>query len=390
MVSARNASRGRDAVRYRRSLHLVAYWSDRELIFENYATGSRCIGTALTIGLLDYFSDWRPVASLADDTPFSRNAVRRAVADLVRHALLQRSDREPEPKDKALGAWRTWNPAAGMFHTATRDLDFASGEQQADQFLRDRLSTRPQPAKTKHYRGRPQIALPQPARDGEFAKVLLDRRTWRRFGPRPLTLDALATLLGLTFGVQQWVDQGELGRAMLRTSPSGGARHPLEAYVVVRDVQGLRAGLYHYAPDDHRLTLLHRGGGADRIKRYLPGQPFYVAASALVVMTAVFSRTEWQYPFPRAYRVVHLEAGHFCQTFCLVATSLKLAPFCTAALSDSLIERDLGIDGVTESVIYACGVGTRPPGVDWAPWPDTTNVPRVFPPKSASRRKRAG
>jgi hypothetical protein len=48
---------------------------------------------------------------------------------------------------------------------------------------------------------------------------------------------------------------------------------------------------------------------------------------------------------------VLIEAGHFCQTFCLVGTALRLAPFCTAALADSIIERDLRIDGVTESVL---------------------------------------
>ena len=81
------------------------------------------------------------------------------------------------------------------------------------------------------------------------------------------------------------------------------------------------------------------------------------------VMSAVFARSQWRYGFPRAYRVVLLDAGHLCQTFCLVATALGLAPFCTAALGDSIIEADLGLDGVTESVIYACGVGPRPSGV---------------------------
>jgi len=77
-------------------------------------------------------------------------------------------------------------------------------------------------------------------------------------------------------------------------------------------------------------------------------------------MTAVFAREQWKYPTPRAYRVVQLDAGHLCQTFCLVATALGLAPFSTAALADSRIERALGIDGVSESVIYAAGVGQRP------------------------------
>ena len=39
-----------------------------------------------------------------------------------------------------------------------------------------------------------------------------------------------------------------------------------------------------------------------------------------------------------AYRVVLFDGGHLCQTFCLVATWLGLAPFCTAALKDTLID----------------------------------------------------
>ena len=73
-------------------------------------------------------------------------------------------------------------------------------------------------------------------------------------------------------------------------------------------------------------------------------------------MTAVFPRVQWRYPFARAYRTVIAEAGHHCQNVCLVATWLGLAPFCTMALADSRIEKDLGIDGLTESVIYAAGV----------------------------------
>jgi nitroreductase len=111
-------------------------------------------------------------------------------------------------------------------------------------------------------------------------------------------------------------------------------------------------------------------------------------------MCAVFARAQWRYHYARAYRSVFLEAGHFCQTFCLVATRLGLAPFCTAAFADSRLEQDLGIDGVTESAIYSCGVGTRPPGVEWAPWPDTDQVPAVHPPtfrqRPASKRGSRG
>jgi hypothetical protein len=64
---------------------------------------------------------------------------------------------------------------------------------------------------------------------------------------------------------------------------------------------------------------------------------------------------------PRAYRTVLLDAGHVCQTFCLVSTWLGLAPFCTMALRDTLIEKDLGLDGIAESVLYIAGVGLQCP-----------------------------
>jgi SagB-type dehydrogenase family enzyme len=378
----------RPPVSYRRSRHIVAYWAGGGLLFHNYALGNTHQGDALTIALLDFFDDWRRLGALTGSSEFPAKAIEQRVQQLTRAGFLQRSDRAGHPREAAYERhWSTWNPSAGFFHSATRDSNFAAGEPGANDLLRARVKVQPQPPRSKSYPEHPTVSLPAATADGSLARVLLERRTWRRFGDEGISAEQLATLLGLSFGVQKWIDLQALGRAMLRTSPSGGARNPIEAYVVAGNVTGLGKGLYHYAADSHQLALLRRGRARARIERYLPGQRFFASASALVIMTAVFPRTEWQYRFPRAYRVVHLEAGHFCQTFCLVATGLGLAPFCTAALADSIIERDLGIDGVSESVVYACGVGTRPPGTSWAPLPDTTTLPRVFPPKHRTRAR---
>src|SRR5438128_12429219 len=85
---------------------------------------------------------------------------------------------------------------------------------------------------------------------------------------------------------------------------------------------------------------------------YCARQHFVRDAAALFLMTAVFRRTMWKYQHARAYRVVLLDAGHLCQTFCLVATWLGVAPFCTAALKYTLIEEVFGIDVIGESVLY--------------------------------------
>ena len=197
--------------------------------------------------------------------------------------------------------------------------------------------------------------------------MLLERRTWRSFGTAPVSLSDMSTLLNLTWGVQRTVDRGELGTVRLKTSPSSGARQPLEAYMLARTVEGLEPGLYHYCADNHSLEMIRQGATSRTIQRYIPGQWWYDSAAALFLMTAVFARTQWRYRFPRAYRSVLLEAGHVCQTFCLAATWLGLAPFCTGRFADSYVERQLRVDGVTESFVYGAGVGTRPPGVAWAP-----------------------
>jgi SagB-type dehydrogenase family enzyme len=168
-------------------------------------------------------------------------------------------------------------------------------------------------------------------------------------------------LLGLTWGVQGWIDIPRVGPLAIRTSPSGGSLHPIEAYLLARNVRGLRPGLYHYDGAAHRLDMLRHGASSRQFVRYLEGQWWFGGASFVVFMTAVFERTQWKYDYPRAYRAVLMEAGHLCQTFCLTATWLGLAPFCTIAFKDSLIEQALGVDGVSESVLYAAGAGTRPP-----------------------------
>lgn len=372
----------KSGVSYRRSRHLVSYWVGEDLVFRNYATGADVTATPLASELLHFFDRWRSANDLFSEMrQFSRPSLRQVLATLVKHSLLERSDRPQSPAEKAMKSWSSWNPEAGFLHFSTKDVAYEPDEAKVDRFLRWRLRTSPLPPRVKRYPGNFSLPLPEPVPNGEFFKVLLARRTWRRFSKRVLELPALSALLGLTFGVQQCLDLGKLGTVSLKTSPSGGARHPIEAYVLARRTEGIAPGLYHYQADAHRLSLLKRGATSRNIVRYLAGQTWFGHASALVLMTAAFARTEWDYPYARSYRAVLLEAGHVCQTFCLVATALGLAPFCTDALADSLIERDLGIDGVTESVLYAAGVGTRPPGVEWAPAPESEVEPRRFSPR---------
>lgn len=351
----------------------------------NYAAGTIVAAAPDIQGIVGFFGEWRSLDELCAAMPnHDPVLLDEAVTRLAERAILDRSDAPPALSSAVDGAWADWAPEASFFHLATKDVRFTDGDV-ADAELRARAQADPPPPPLKPVRpGARMRLLPAPeVPRGEFARVLHARRTWRRFGRGAIDERELGRLLGLTFGVQHWVDAGVLGSMAFKTSPSPGARHTIEAYVVARRVQGLAPGIYHYDPDQHGLRRIRPGASRALIARYLPTQAWFGEAPVLVLMTAVFDRMQWRYPYARAYRSVLAEAGHVCQTFCLVATWLGLAPFCTMALADSVIERDLGIDGVTESVLYAAGVGRRPPGADWAPWPDTAAVPSRLPPAHA-------
>jgi SagB-type dehydrogenase family enzyme len=361
VLPGKNRSVGPGAVRYRRAPFLISYWRDNQLVFENYLTQRRVSASPLTSRILHFFDRERPLRALcAALTEYTPASLRKAVQMLVRHSLLQQQGRTRPPGERELRAWSEWNPAAGFFHLSTKDLPFERDAAKEFRGLLRLAKSKPIPKPVKRYPTAQRVRLPAPAFDSEFSRALVERRTWRKFSKKPVELSLLGNLLGLTWGVRKWVEIPKLGEVAVKTSPSGGALHPVEAYVLARNVSGLRSGLYHYNAADHQLELLRRGAGSRQITEYLANQYWYRGAAFVVFMTAVFARTRWKYDYARAYRAVLIEAGHLCQTFCLTATWLGAAPFCTMAFADSRIEKALGVDGISESVLYVAGAGTRP------------------------------
>ena len=253
-------------------------------------------------------------------------------------------------------SWQPWLPA-GAFHFLTKDASYIGGDWTLQQQLQAIPAT-PPPDPFKTTDATESISLPSPERQRDtFFQTLHARRTQREFADAPVPLDSVAQLLHTTWGVQAYIDTDCYGSLPLKTSPSGGARHPIEVYLMALRVKGLDRGLYHYDARTTRSSESLSGATSQMARAYCADQPYVARSAALFIMTGVFARTMWKYHHPRAYRVVLLDAGHLGQTFCLTATRLGLAPFSTAALKDTLIEEDLGIDGISESVLYVTGVG---------------------------------
>jgi SagB-type dehydrogenase family enzyme len=345
----------------------VLYWQKNELVFENFASRRRISADPLVCSILDFCCEWRSLRDIASYfCGYTLSSVRSSLQQLCQNHLLERSDQKRDPRIVAMESWNAWNPAAGFFHFSTKDTTFTPDPFGALEEFKTRIKHRSMPLPVKNYSSARKWKLPRARKEGEFATVLRSRRTWRTFAHRAVSLENLAHVLELTFGIQGWVGVPGLGRAAMKTSPSGGCLHPIEAYVLVQRVNGIPRGLYHYNSARHQLEWINKAVSGQTLIKNLGYQRWFTKGAFLVLMTAVFPRTRWKYDFPRVYRAILLEAGHLCQTFCLTATWQNLAPFCTIAYTDTQWEKWLGIDGINESLLYIAGAGARPAGIKGA------------------------
>jgi SagB-type dehydrogenase family enzyme len=336
---------------------LFAYWRDGRLFFHNFARRLTVSARPVTCEVLSFFDDWRtPQEVITHFSAYSEKSVLSAISQLVKEGLLLEKDSPEVPQDSLIAKeWSSWLPG-GSFHFSTKDAPYASDNRSLNRLKAALLKTSP-PKIFKSVKGVKKLLPARTFPDSEFVRVLMARRTHRQFSKQKLTLEAVSQLLSLVWGVTGYLRTPFFGKLALKTSPSGGALHPVEVYLMALRVKGLKAGFYHYHPAHHCLEMISRKATREQAQLYCARQDYVRNAAALFLMTAVFPRAMWKYRHARAYRVVLLDAGHLCQTFCLVATWLDLAPFCTAALKDTLIEKDLGIDGVRESILYVAGVG---------------------------------
>jgi SagB-type dehydrogenase family enzyme len=347
--------------RIRRARAVLVDWRDGKLILRNYQTQVSASADPESVRFLHLLEDWtRPAHLYAQLPEYTPRSILAGLRELLRNTFVIEEGTSQAKRDAELASvWSDWLPHAS-FHFATKDVEYL---QPPVSFFKRYLAESTQPPLLKSYNKSPRIELPiEATKESEFSRVLLARKTHREFSRKQVPLSIISTLLHHTWGVTGKINAPPFGRLFHKTSPSGGARHPGEVYLLAMRVSGLAQGLYHYDGLHHRLARLRQMRTAKKAVAYAAGQEFVEDASALFIMTAVFPRTQWKYRFARTYRIVLLETGHLCQTFCLVATWLGLAPFCTAAFQDTLIEKELGLDGIRESVLYLAGVGTVPAG----------------------------
>jgi SagB-type dehydrogenase family enzyme len=182
-------------------------------------------------------------------------------------------------------------------------------------------------------------------------EAIAKRRSVREYASDPITLAELSQLL--------WAAQGLTdARNRLRASPSAGALYPLELYVVVRErgVVDLPAGVYHYSPEDERITIVKDGDWSGELRTAALDQEVVGLAAVNIVTTAVVQRTKSKYG-QRGLQYVYQESGHAAENVFLQAVSLGLGSAVIGAFDEEKVRSVIGARP-EERPIYVQTVGT--------------------------------
>jgi SagB-type dehydrogenase family enzyme len=128
---------------------------------------------------------------------------------------------------------------------------------------------------------------------------------------------------------------------------------------LIKSVAGLTPGLYRYVASQHALleldisTTIH-----EKISTACFSQKMVESDAITFIWVAVTERMAWRYG-ERAYRYLHLDAGHVCQNLYLAAEPIDCGVCAVAAFEDNDLNTSLRLDGKSMFAIYLATVGKK-------------------------------
>lgn len=311
----------REEQQYVRNPEIIVEWRDGRLCIVQARTGKRFAVSATVIALLDALTRPHSASALAASLNLSVGDLDRLLAGMTAGGVVDHYDPDgDQPERLGLSTFER------MVHTHAAGKDAIASAGPPDD---------PPSARHQHPEAGSAIALPRRA-TGEslpLAAVLARRQSLRSYAASPLPIDTLGAFLAEACAVRSLIGSA-VKQTTHRSSPSAGARHSLEVYVLASHVSGLAAGAYHYDPFEHALAMLAPWDQRlEQIQDQFVCRPAMLSAApqAVLYLTSVVRRVAWKYP-SRTLSLIYRDAGCLLQTMYLVATDLGLAPCAIAEI----------------------------------------------------------
>lgn len=190
-----------------------------------------------------------------------------------------------------------------------------------------------------------------PRVDISLVDALRRRKSTRSFSSNEIKKESLSTVLKHAISK----DPASEG-SFHHTFPSGGGFYPIETYILISRVEGMKPGLYHYSSDRHALGFIKECELSLRQVNELVGGAFTDMPQTLVMMTMVKSRCIHKYG-ARIYPLTLMEAGHRAQNLQLCAVAAGLGSCVLGGGTYDPVNELLEVDGMNEHYIYSVAIG---------------------------------
>ena len=207
----------------------------------------------------------------------------------------------------------------------------------------------------KVYRSLPQVLLPSDVfrpKSGAFKAL-----TKLKFEKNRKPID-VATLAGILFFSGGLTRESKLpfGTYHMRAAPATGALYPIEIYVVNGDIDGLKAGVYHFGPADFALTRLRDGDYRAELSSATGNQESLTSSPVILVLTSLAWRNAWKYQ-SRSYRHWFWDSGVLTSNLLATAASAKLDAQLVMGFSDRSVDKLLCLEEGKEASIVLISLG---------------------------------
>ncbi len=193
--------------------------------------------------------------------------------------------------------------------------------------------------------------IPWGDRLSELENTLLTRRSTRRYTRTPLHAADLFALLDFTYHPAHYLPQS------FDQQPDYFDLSLIETFVAISNVDGLESGCYYYAPQAEELRQIRFNQFHKDLHFLCLGQNLGRDAGAVIFHTANLTAAVAKYG-DRAYRYLHMDAGHLGQRLNLAATRRQLGVSGIAGFFDDQVNDLLSIPA-EEAVLYITTVGQK-------------------------------
>lgn len=240
---------------------------------------------------------------------------------------------------------------------------------QASQFELDWTN---QPIKFKMYTSLEPIALPlefKASVGSALAAIAGDAAT----ADAELNLEMLGRLCYFANGITRVLRRH--GQPVpFRAAACTGALYHVELYLVCADLNGLEAGVYHYAAHDNALRLLRRGDFRSVLSSATGDEPSTAQAPVVMVCTSTFWRNAWKYQ-ARAYRHAFWDTGTILANLLGVACANGVSARLVVGFADAAVNALLDVDPTQEAAVCVVALGRTAAPAPKAPPVEPVRLP---------------